>query len=292
MRHADHDLLDAALAALLDQIVEQRDQRVAAFQREALLRGVLGREIALETFGRRQVAQEGAALFIRKAALHTAGLETILQPQPLLRIRDVRELRADRAAVDVAQLRDDVAELHALRDRRGAAAGVELGVEIRLAQTEVLELQHFRHRPAHETERIDVGEQMTAIRIHLHEARDGGLLRGDVVRGRGRSGARARGCDGRTRRALGKRLADRPMSRVVGAAETAEVLPPGRLDRARIGEKLFVQRLDVGCVAGPQRAGVEQSSQRVAHCARKFLSRPKKFAMRRRPLPAHKGRLV
>ena len=32
MGHADHALFDALLPALLDQIVEQRDQRVATFQ--------------------------------------------------------------------------------------------------------------------------------------------------------------------------------------------------------------------------------------------------------------------
>jgi hypothetical protein len=69
----------------------------------------------------------------------------------------------------------------------------------------------------HQPERIDVGEQMTAVRVHLHEARDRSLLRRDVVAGRGRADAPAC-CRRRTRRTFGERLANRPVSRVVGAA--------------------------------------------------------------------------
>ena len=57
MRHADDALFDALLAAALDQVVEQRDQRVAAFEREALLADVLGVQVALEAFGRRELPE-------------------------------------------------------------------------------------------------------------------------------------------------------------------------------------------------------------------------------------------
>jgi hypothetical protein len=286
MRHADHDLLDAALAALLDQIVEQRDERVAAFEREALLRRKLRREITLEPFRRSQVTQQRAALFSREAMLDAAFLEAVLQPQPLLGIRHVRELCADRAAVDVAQLRHDVAQLHALRDRLGAAAGVELGVEVGLAQTEMPELEHLRHGPAHETERIDIGDQVPAIRIHLHEPGDRSLLRRNVAGPCGRR--RCWGRDRRARRALCERFANRPVRCLGAAPEALEILAPGRLDRVGIGEKLLVERFDVRGVAARKRRGVEQCSQRVAHCARKFLSYLEKKAAAGRL----KGRLV
>ena len=61
MRHAEDDVLDAVHAAALDQVVEQRDQAVATLEREPLLRRVLGREIALETFGHRQAPQDVSA---------------------------------------------------------------------------------------------------------------------------------------------------------------------------------------------------------------------------------------
>ena len=58
MRHADDALLDALLTAALDQIVDQRDQRIAAFEREALLADVLGVQVALEAFGRRELPED------------------------------------------------------------------------------------------------------------------------------------------------------------------------------------------------------------------------------------------
>ena len=42
--------LDAGRAAHLDKIVQQRDQRIGALEREALLADVLGVQVALEAF--------------------------------------------------------------------------------------------------------------------------------------------------------------------------------------------------------------------------------------------------
>uniref|UniRef100_UPI001F4D6653 hypothetical protein n=1 Tax=Steroidobacter cummioxidans TaxID=1803913 RepID=UPI001F4D6653 len=81
--HADDHFFDAAQAALLDQIVDQRHQRVAAFQREALLRRILGGEITLETFRCGQVTQERLLLIGGVAIRDPTFLEAILQPQTL-----------------------------------------------------------------------------------------------------------------------------------------------------------------------------------------------------------------
>src|SRR2546430_11196132 len=58
----------------------------------------------------------------------------------LLGVGHVRELRADVAGVNVLQLCEDVPELHALRHRLRAAAGEELGIEIRRREAEVIQL--------------------------------------------------------------------------------------------------------------------------------------------------------
>ena len=55
--------LTPLLAAAADQRVHQRDQRVAAFQREALLADVLGVQVALEALGGGQ-ALEHALLVV------------------------------------------------------------------------------------------------------------------------------------------------------------------------------------------------------------------------------------
>ena len=122
MRHADDAFLDALLPALLDEIVEQRNQRIAAFEREALLADVLGVQVALETFGRRELPEDVLLFLGRERALQSAEQVLILQPQALFGIRDVRELGADGAAVGVFELRDDFAQLEARRQLASGAS--------------------------------------------------------------------------------------------------------------------------------------------------------------------------
>ena len=72
MRHTDHDVLDAHAAAALDQVVEERDQAVASLEGEPLLRRILGREIAFEAFGHRQLPQDVTARLGREVFAHAA----------------------------------------------------------------------------------------------------------------------------------------------------------------------------------------------------------------------------
>jgi hypothetical protein len=51
MRHADHDLADAELAAALDDLLERRHDRLAAVETEALGAGIFHVEEAFERFG-------------------------------------------------------------------------------------------------------------------------------------------------------------------------------------------------------------------------------------------------
>src|SRR5262249_12294072 len=51
MRHAEDHLLDAEAARVLDERIEQRDERLAALEREALLGRVAELEELLEAFG-------------------------------------------------------------------------------------------------------------------------------------------------------------------------------------------------------------------------------------------------
>ena len=51
MRHAEHDLFDAEIAAALDDLLERRDQRLAAVEAEAFGAGELGVAELLEAFG-------------------------------------------------------------------------------------------------------------------------------------------------------------------------------------------------------------------------------------------------
>ena len=95
MRHADDGLFDAGLAALLHQVVEQRDEAVAALEREALLAHVLGVQVALQPLGRGQLPEDVLLLLDAEAALHPRRLKIILQPEPLVGVGHMREFRAD-----------------------------------------------------------------------------------------------------------------------------------------------------------------------------------------------------
>ena len=60
MRHADHDLVDAELAAALQDLLQRRDRGLAAVQAEALGAGIFAVEEALEDLGRGQPLQDRA----------------------------------------------------------------------------------------------------------------------------------------------------------------------------------------------------------------------------------------
>ena len=176
MGHADDDFLDADDTGALDQVIEQRNERVAAFEREAFLADVLGMQVALESFGSRELPEDVPALVGGKAVMQAAGLKLVLQPQALVRIGDVRELGADGAAVDALQRREDVPQPEALGNGIGAAAREELGIEIPLAQPEVAEAQHARALPLHQPQGVEPGDEVPAVDPDLDQPRDRSLL--------------------------------------------------------------------------------------------------------------------
>ena len=58
MGHAEHDLLHAELAAALDDLLQRRDQRLAAVEAEALGAGVLDVEELLEALGLDELVED------------------------------------------------------------------------------------------------------------------------------------------------------------------------------------------------------------------------------------------
>ena len=124
--HADDDLVQAGLGGRVDDRVEQRDDGLAALQREALLADVLRLQEGLEGLGRVQPAQDAQLLLALR--LGVRALDAVLDPLALLRVLDVHELDADGAAVRVAQHAEDVAQLH--QGLAGEAADRELALQV------------------------------------------------------------------------------------------------------------------------------------------------------------------
>ena len=108
VRHADHDLLQAQLAAALEDLLQRRDHGLAAVQAEALGAGVLLVEELLEDLGRGQALQDGALAVLGELGLVLDRFDALLDPGLLGRVLDVHVLDADLAAVGGAHPLDDL----------------------------------------------------------------------------------------------------------------------------------------------------------------------------------------
>ena len=113
------------LGGALQDRVHQRDDRLAALEREPLLADVLGLQERLEGLGGVEPVQDAQLLGGRPLG---GALDAVLDPAPLLGVLDVHVLDADGAAVGVAQHAEDVAQLH--RALPAEAADGELAVEV------------------------------------------------------------------------------------------------------------------------------------------------------------------
>jgi hypothetical protein len=80
-------------------------------------------EILLESLGGGQHGQQPASIGAVELRRRPITLQALLDPALLLGIGDVHVLRADRAAIDLLDHRDDIAQRHAVRGVE--RAGVE-----------------------------------------------------------------------------------------------------------------------------------------------------------------------
>ena len=220
MGHADDDLVQAELAAALEDLLQRRDQRFAAVEAEALGAGVFLVEEPLEHLGRGQPLQDRPLAHVGEAGLVVAALDALLDPGLLGRILDVHVLDADLAAIglahdlhDLAQRRRLVAEQVVDEDRpvhvgvgEAVGRGIELGVAL----------------PRLQVERIEAGFEMAAHAIGADQhARADGILGRCLHRldaGQPRSDRRR----GRDRRAVAVHDDGGPPRRPAGAAQVLE----------------------------------------------------------------------
>ena len=181
VRHADHDLVGARLGRELDRLVEHRDHRVQALDRELLLAEEGPPQVLLEALDLGQPREQALLLVVGELRAVAAGLDRVAQPDPLLVVRDVLDLVRDRAAVDLLEPRQDVGERLARNldaEQRRRDLRLQLGRERRL--------QHLRleRRVADRlgAERVEAGGEMAVRAVRLHERH----RRGDAAEQRSR----------------------------------------------------------------------------------------------------------
>ena len=253
--HPDHELLDALLAAVLDDLVHRRDEALAALEGEALLADVARVEVLLEALGSGQPVEDAALLVLRELGPRAGRLEPLLDPALLRRIVDVHELGADRAAVGLAQRADDVAQRRALEAEEGVGRRVDVGV---VAFGEVVEsgLELGDRRALLALERIEVGPARAEEAVRSDQLLDVDLL----ARG-GRIAAHHPGLQRALAGPLCEGLDDRGVGHVAGLGVAVggrhhlhgvEVGPPLLRNRAGIVQVAFVQLFDVRCVTAEQ----------------------------------------
>ena len=109
MGHADGEFLDALRAASLHQFVQGWNQAFRPFQGETLLSHVFVVQIALQTLGGREAAQQAFLDLVIGAPL-VILFHPLLYPLPLGGIGNVQVLCTDMVTIDKTQNPDDLAQ--------------------------------------------------------------------------------------------------------------------------------------------------------------------------------------
>ena len=110
VRHTDHHLLNTLRRAVFDKRVEQRNQGLGAFQREAFVTDKLGVEEDLEGFRGIQFGQDSAFGVERQRLMVALVFDALLYPPALHRVLDVHVFDPDRATVSLTQSRENTAQ--------------------------------------------------------------------------------------------------------------------------------------------------------------------------------------
>src|SRR5437667_228384 len=168
VRHAEDHLLDAERPSLLDQRVEHRDQRLAAFEREALGGRVAHLQELLEHLGLEKVLEHADAILGRELGAVLGRLHALLEPLALLLVRDVEVLDAERPAIGPPAAFDQLPEWRATETLEPAAFDHPLHV-VR-GETE---LGGVEQRMAHgaRLERVQVSDQMAELAEGMDQVR-------------------------------------------------------------------------------------------------------------------------
>jgi len=169
---------EVSTPCLCIQLVEQGNERLAAFQGEALLTHVAGVQVFLEPLGGREQAQYPALVVVFQFRSGAVGLEPLLDPAFLRGVGDVHVFRAHGAGVDLLQQVDDFAQGHALGGEK--RAGVEGSVEILFGEVVVGEAQFRQGIDFGQAQRVEIGVLVAAHPVGIDQPQHGSLFGGGL----------------------------------------------------------------------------------------------------------------
>ena len=109
MGHAEDDFLKAKIAAALDDLLQRRDQCLAAIKAETLGALVFDIDELLETFGLDQLLQDCLLAHRGEFNRLVRPFDALLDPALFFRVRHVHEFNAERRAIGALKDRHHLA---------------------------------------------------------------------------------------------------------------------------------------------------------------------------------------
>src|ERR1700682_5363985 len=173
MRHAQHDLLHAEIAAALDDLLQRRDQRLGAVEAKAFCSREFQVAEFLKAFGFDQLVEDRAPSLAGKTDFLVGTFDALLDPGLLRGIGDVHELDAERLAVGALANRDDFAKRAVFEAEH--VVEEDFTVEIACGKTIGARIELFAIARRLDAERIELGVEMAphAIGADQHQRADG-----------------------------------------------------------------------------------------------------------------------
>src|SRR5262249_59495171 len=139
----------------LDDLLERRHHRLAAVQPETLCAGIFHVEEALEGLGLDELLQD--RLLAALSETDALAFDALLDPSPLLRVRDVHVLGTDGAAVGALQDPEHLAQRSEFHPER--AADIDRSVVVGLGEAVGLGLELLVLAAGEGRTRVGLGSQ-------------------------------------------------------------------------------------------------------------------------------------
>ena len=137
--HAHHHLARTGCRRVLDQDIEQRDQRLRTLQREALLANELRVEELLERLGGHEHLEDTAAVIVGQGRVVPGALDALLEPFALRLVGERQVLDAEGAAIGALERSQQLSEGDGLQAAEGPA--VHRAVHVGLSKAELIEIE-------------------------------------------------------------------------------------------------------------------------------------------------------